>query len=517
MTANRRIVINVIATYGRSLYALAVGLLCSRWVYLSLGEEDFGLFGLVGGIVVFATFLNSILTAANTRFSAVAIGRTETLCAAAKIEERSKWFNTAVATHFMLASLMMLICVPLGIWLINNWLSIPTGKSFVCVEIFLLSSFACYVSMVNVPYSATMVANQKIAELTVVGLIQSTANLLVAILMILNPGNWLFRYAVASCAIMLVNEFLIFLLARHCFRECRVQLKYMIDRSRTIDVLKFTFFASITGLGSILTGQGLQILINKLFGVVANSAMSISSRVQSHASSLASSIDGAMRPALTTAYGAGDIKRFLSLCHKATLLAVVSMAAVAIPLIVAMDDLLVVWLKSPPTGAATICICCLLACIFGRVGSGQDMAINATGKIAGYQICHGLCWTLALPLTWILSYFLGDMRAPGIAIIISLFTGELVTIYFAKKIIGLEIFEWIKRLLIPVFLTVLFSIVIGWATKSLSEGIWMRIVLSAILGEITFLMLSWFILLNASDREFLKSKFKTRSMKICKK
>ena len=50
MTANRRIALNILATYGRSLYALALGLFCGRWCLMALGEVDYGLMGVVGGI-----------------------------------------------------------------------------------------------------------------------------------------------------------------------------------------------------------------------------------------------------------------------------------------------------------------------------------------------------------------------------------------------------------------------------------------------------------------------------------
>lgn len=38
MSPGKRIFLNVAATYGRSLYALVVGLFCARWVLMSLGE-----------------------------------------------------------------------------------------------------------------------------------------------------------------------------------------------------------------------------------------------------------------------------------------------------------------------------------------------------------------------------------------------------------------------------------------------------------------------------------------------
>ena len=38
MTANRRIFLNIIATYGRSLYALVLGIFTARWVLEALGQ-----------------------------------------------------------------------------------------------------------------------------------------------------------------------------------------------------------------------------------------------------------------------------------------------------------------------------------------------------------------------------------------------------------------------------------------------------------------------------------------------
>jgi len=37
MTANKRIFLNVAATYGRSLYALVIGLFCGRWTLMADG------------------------------------------------------------------------------------------------------------------------------------------------------------------------------------------------------------------------------------------------------------------------------------------------------------------------------------------------------------------------------------------------------------------------------------------------------------------------------------------------
>lgn len=52
MTQNRRIFMNIVATYGRSLYALVIGLFTAWWGLMALGEVDFGLYAVVGGLMV---------------------------------------------------------------------------------------------------------------------------------------------------------------------------------------------------------------------------------------------------------------------------------------------------------------------------------------------------------------------------------------------------------------------------------------------------------------------------------
>ena len=55
MTQNRRIALNVAATYGRSLFSLVCGLFTARWVLWFLGDVDYGLYGVVGGLAAFVT------------------------------------------------------------------------------------------------------------------------------------------------------------------------------------------------------------------------------------------------------------------------------------------------------------------------------------------------------------------------------------------------------------------------------------------------------------------------------
>ena len=97
MTGKRRIALNIFATYSRSLYAMVLGLFTARWALMALGQMDYGLIGLIGGMVGFVSFLNSILAAAVGRLYAVKVGEAKKLDThGIGVEECRKWFNTAL-------------------------------------------------------------------------------------------------------------------------------------------------------------------------------------------------------------------------------------------------------------------------------------------------------------------------------------------------------------------------------------------------------------------------------------
>ena len=109
MTENRRIFWNIVFTYGRSLLFIVGSLFISRWVLMALGEVDFGLFSVIGGLVVFIQFFNNVLAGATARFYAFSIGASKTNITTQGLEECRKWFNTALTIHTLLPLFLIAI------------------------------------------------------------------------------------------------------------------------------------------------------------------------------------------------------------------------------------------------------------------------------------------------------------------------------------------------------------------------------------------------------------------------
>ena len=65
---NKRIAKNTLLLYFRMLFMVVVSLYTSRVILNALGVEDFGIYNVVGGVVVMFTVISGSLSAAINRF-----------------------------------------------------------------------------------------------------------------------------------------------------------------------------------------------------------------------------------------------------------------------------------------------------------------------------------------------------------------------------------------------------------------------------------------------------------------
>ena len=72
---NKRIAKNTLMLYTRTLLLMFISLYTSRVVLGALGIEDFGIYNIVGGVVVLFTFINSALSTAVQRFLNFELGK----------------------------------------------------------------------------------------------------------------------------------------------------------------------------------------------------------------------------------------------------------------------------------------------------------------------------------------------------------------------------------------------------------------------------------------------------------
>lgn len=89
---NKRIAKNTLLLYLRMLVMMAVSLYTSRIVLEVLGVLDYGVYNVVGGVVVLFTFINSAMSASTRRFLTYSIGESNHF-------KLQKIFSTSIIIH----------------------------------------------------------------------------------------------------------------------------------------------------------------------------------------------------------------------------------------------------------------------------------------------------------------------------------------------------------------------------------------------------------------------------------
>lgn len=507
MTENRRIVLNICATYGRSLFALVCAFVTGRWVFLSLGEVDYGLYGLVAGLTAFIGFFNGILGSAIARFYAVSVGAARTASdKESALRECQAWFNTAVSVHAIIPVILMVAGYPIGCWAIEHFLTIPADRIHDCIWVFRFVCLTCFLGMVSVPFNAMYTAKQYIAELTIYSFVTTGINVIFLYYMITHPGIWLVRYGLWTCTLSFVPSLIILARAMIVFPECTLQWSMMFDFSRFRRVMAFSFWQCIGSASYLLRTQGMSVVINRFFGPSANAAMSVGSSINGHANTLSGSMMGALSPAIVNAYGAGDMDRMRKLAFIMCRFAVLLSMIFAVPLILEMPKILNLWLKHPPQYASIFAILFLMQLILENMTVGHMIAINATGRIAVYQVVMGVVSLTALPIAWMWMCFGGRPYVSVLSIIITIAMYSVIRLWFARKLVGLSIHLWIRKVGLPLLLALVLSAGFGSLPALMLEASFIRICVTTIVCELVLLPLTWFVVLSAEERRYVAAR-----------
>ena len=511
MTSAQRIALNVAATYGRSLYALVCGLFSGRWMLQAMGETDYGLYGVIGGLALFVSFFNELLAVAVERFFAYSVGEERARMQGdgglqTAVLDCQRWFSVAAGLHAVLAVILTAVGYPVGAWAIRHYLNIPPERVEACIWVFRFVCCNCFVTMLSVPYGAMYRAKQLIAELTVYGLVQTTANVLVLGYAVTHPADWLVGYAAWWCALMVVPQLLIDVQALRKFPECRFSLAFALDCRRQFQLVDFMASRFVCMLAQLLSGQGLAVVVNKYLGAAKNAALTVSNSVSYHTMNLSGAMAGAFMPAITNAAGAGELDRMREYAYRTCLLSTLMVLVIAVPLSLEVDLTLRFWLATPPDGAAGLCLCVLATAVVERLSDGHWMSIFAIGDIRRFQLVESVAFFGAFALGWALVGGGFDVLGAGIGVLVGRSAGVLVKLWYGRKIAGLSVRTWLRRALLPVLLLSVSSLAVGVLPRFLMAESLVRIVVTAAASLGALLPLAWFFVLSGEDRKLVLSK-----------
>lgn len=398
-SANKRIAKNTIFLYFRSLLIMAITLFSSRIILQALGVEDYGLYGAVGSIVMMFTIINNTLAVGTSRFLTFELGK--------KDEVRlKKTFSAAFTMHVAMALILFILLETIGLWFVNNKMQIPEGRVFAANVIYQLSIIACMFNLTQVPYSALIIAHEKMSIYAYVGIAEAVFKLaLIFVLLYIPFKDNLIAYGIILAAWSIGLQIFYRFYCRKQFAESKLEI--CRDRSIYKGMLTYSlwdFVGQFCGTGN---SQGLNILINMFFGVTVNAGRVIAYQVEHAISTFSQNFLTAVNPQIVKSYAARDSERFHFLINESSRFSFYLLFVISLPIFLEAPYILSIWLIEVPDTSVYFLRFALYYSVFRICTRPFVLGTHATGDIKYLNLTSGCYSAGTFLLAIYIAYKLG--------------------------------------------------------------------------------------------------------------
>ena len=452
---NKRIAKNTLFLYFRMLLLLVISLYTSRVILNELGVYDYGIYNVVGGIIVILSFLNNAMASGTQRFMNVEMGRRDQ-------NALNKVFATSQQIHTFVAICVLIIAETIGLWFLNTQMNIPEGREVAANWVYQFSVASAIFGIFTVPYNAAIISHEKMSAFAYISILEAMLKLLVAFAIMWAPFDKLIFYAFLIFLVGVLNCIIYGVYGMKHFEECR-RISFKRDNATMKNMLSFSGWTIFGNLGYILHTQGIAIVINMFFSVAVNAAQGIANQVNGVVTQFANNFLVALNPQVVKSYAAGQFEEMHLLVMRGCKMAFCLMSFFVIPLCLEAPTVLRVWLGVVPDYAVIFMRLVLLISLVNSFSSLLAASKGATGEIRNYQITLTLIGALHIPLSW-LAFELGGGPEYSmyvyLAIVIVL---QLLRIWFVCRSIHMSIRTFIKNVVTRCALVFVLSAVIPTA------------------------------------------------------
>ena len=391
-TRGKRIAKNTLMLYVRMLVLLLIGLFTSRVVLAALGENDFGVYNVIGGVVSMFAIISGTMNAAVSRFITFELGK-------GSAAQTGKVYSTAVVIQLVIALIIVAAAEPAGLWFIENRMSIAPERIPAAKWVLHFSLFAFAVNIMSVPQMAMITAHEKMSAYAVIGLMDGFLRLGVAVAVMHSGFDRLILYAALMALAVTLVRLAYAIYCRRNFADCR--FRPIWDKALLREMFSFAGWNIIGVTSGVLRDHGGNLLINIFFNPAVNAARGIAIQLNGAVQGFVTNFMTAVNPQITKSYASGEREYMFSLVRKASRMSFYLMLILALPLLFNTEYFLDLWLKDVPGHAVAFVQLILLLTLSECISTPMMTAQLATGKIRDYQIVVGGLIMLNLPISYI--------------------------------------------------------------------------------------------------------------------
>ena len=501
----KKVAKNTIVLYLRLMVTMAISLYTSRLILNTLGVNDFGIYNVVAGFIAMFSILSDTLSTSVSRFITIAIGKDD-------IKTQTKVFSSSVNVLLTVALVVFILVEIFGLWFIKSKINVPIERMGVLNTVFQLAVINFSIGIFKVAFNSLIIAHEKATAFAWLAIGEAILKLVAILLLAKSPVDKLVTYVLFLLFINIFITFVAMIYCRLCFKECRYN--FFFDSVLLKNMMKFTGW-TLFGRGAlIVSGHGVNMLLNVFFGVVVNAARGIASQVDGATRQFVYNVMMAINPQIIKSYSMGEITYMHRLIYKGAKYGCFIMLLYTIPIVCETEYILRIWLGIIPEYTTLFARLVFLESLFYVMTLTMNTAIQATGKIRNYQILTGMMLLLNIVITYVV-FRMG--ASPAFAYVVSILVNVCIVmanLYYSKKLVGLSVWTFVHEVFYKTVMIFVFSICLPIVIQiMLPSSIW-RLSLVVITSLIVTSCFIYSIGLNKNERLFILQAIGSRVRKF---
>lgn len=483
------------------LVLMFISFYTSRIVLNALGVVDYGIYGVVGGIVGFLAFLKNSMTIATNRYFSFAIGRND-------IELLNKTYSMCIIIHFAIGLILVILAETVGLWYFYHYLNIPADSYGAALFVYHVSIATTFISILMVPFTSMIISHEDMGVFAYISLLEGALKLGVAFLLLTFLSHRLIIYSILSFGAYLIVSVTWWIYSRYKYRYCRFSILW--DKPLFKEMFGYINWQFLGSLIWVLKVQGAGLVLNYFFGPILNAARSIAEQVNAGVSSLVSNFETASTPQIIKLYSAGDLTGMHNLVFSISKLSFILLYIFALPILSVTEPLLKFWLKLIPDYAVVFVQLAIISALVYSLSGTLTRAALATSNIKKYQLVTApiLIWDV------VFIYLAFKMGCPPMALYwveISLyFITFFAKLFLLKGMINFPVKSFFIQVFLKEMLVVIVSVIAIFFIKKLFGETLGDIIILLLVSFLVAIITSLFLCLNANERNKFYSTIKSK-------
>ena len=502
----KRIAKNTAILYVRMLFIMVVSLYTSRVILSTLGEVDFGLYNVIGSIVIAFSFLNGVLSSACSRYFAIELGRKDE-------KALNNVFNLNITLFLILGVVIFILAETIGLWFMNHKMQIPPDRMGAAQWVYHCSVVAFVINMITAPYRSIVTAREDMKVHAYCSVVEAVLKLMIVYVLTVIPYDKLSIYAILNLGLSVgVGAFYHFY-CRHYYKECR--FSFYFERKLFVEIFHYTKWQVLGAIADIGKNSGVNIILNMFFGALLNAARGIAYQVNMNINQFVVNFTMSFNPQIIKSYAVGETKEMMNLVFFSSKISYFLLFVLVFPVCVEINPILAVWLGEVPEYTAIFCRLTLLASLVDSLSYSLATAVRATGNVRLFQSLVSGTLLLAVPIAYVM-YKWGGFEPTSVFYMLLIIScvAQILRIYVMARIHKMHISEYIRQVIAPILGVTILSLPLPLIVRGfMDNSIWASL-LVVIMCMASAALNIFFVGLTATERAKLISSIKEGIAKV---